>query len=107
MLGLLLIYFIGKTFYDQAGRQDRHQWGFAILGVVTYYFGTFLAGIVLTLFFDVWGNSSIADLPDLLLGLIALPFGILSCVILYFYLERQPKRKKKIDENILDELEGL
>lgn len=54
MLALILIYFAGKAFYDLAGKHGKHQWGFAILGVASYYggiiFGGFLLGIVLEIF---------------------------------------------------------
>ncbi len=35
MIELVLIFFVGKAFYDLAGRHKKHQWGFAILG--SYY----------------------------------------------------------------------
>jgi hypothetical protein len=35
MLGLILIYFVGKAFYDLAGLHGKSQWGFAILGIVS------------------------------------------------------------------------
>ena len=47
MLGLILIYFIGKRFQDLAKTYDNHKWGFAIAGVATYYIGTFIAGILI------------------------------------------------------------
>ena len=34
MLGLLLIYFIGKYFYDLAAEFEKNKWLYAILGVV-------------------------------------------------------------------------
>ncbi|TDN87659.1 hypothetical protein DET49_111107 [Salegentibacter sp. 24] len=37
MLGLLLLYWIGKYHYRLAGEYDKSQWGFTILGIVAYY----------------------------------------------------------------------
>ena len=84
MLGLLLIYFLGKKFYELAHEFDRSRWGFAILGVVVYYLGTFLAGVVLVLF----GGSSLDNVPDIVISLISIPFGLLAAWILYRMLER-------------------
>ena len=38
MLGLLLIYWIGKKYYELATEHNRSPWGYAILGVFVYYF---------------------------------------------------------------------
>ena len=105
MLGLLLIYFIGKRFYDLAGKHDKNQWGFAIFGVIAYYFGTFIAGILLAIYYEYYSSNYIEDMSDVALGLIALPFGLLSCVILYIVLEKQWQRKPSVSSNydILDE----
>jgi hypothetical protein len=37
MLGLILIYFIGRSFYRLADYYNRSKWGFAILGIAVYY----------------------------------------------------------------------
>ncbi len=44
MLGLFLLYFIGKIFYQLAEAHNKNKWVFAILGVIAYYAGTFLGG---------------------------------------------------------------
>ncbi|MEZ5038732.1 MAG: hypothetical protein R2828_02535 [Saprospiraceae bacterium] len=104
MLGLLLIYFIGKNFYDLAGKFNKNQWGFAIAGVVAYYLGTFIGGIVLAICFDLFGGTSIDEMNNFVLNLIALPFGILACLGLYLLLERNWERKRiQINLDILDE----
>lgn len=101
MLGLILIYFIGKAFYDLAGNYGKHQWGFAILGVVTYYAGTFVGGFLLGLFaIDFVMNSN-----DLVVGLIALPIGLAFCLTLYLILKNTWKKSvpgSKSTEDILD-----
>jgi hypothetical protein len=47
MLGLVFIYFIGRYYYKLAENHNRSKWGFAVLGVATYYGGTFAAGALL------------------------------------------------------------
>jgi len=61
MLGLLLIYFIGKYFYDLAILHEKSKWGWAVIGVVSYYAEGFIlafglgmiAELVSPVFFDV------------------------------------------------------
>lgn len=103
MLGLLLIYFIGRKFYDLAGVYDKSQWGYAVLGVLSYYFGTFIAGILLVIFSDLFGLASIEEINDFVLSLVALPFGLLACWGVYLLLEKN-WTKEKVDDNpdILD-----
>lgn len=95
MLGLLLIYFVGKAFYDLAQEHRKSRWGFAILGIVAYYAGTFIAGIFITILAELQVTDFFNDLPELALGFIALPFGILACWAFYRILENhwgnQPK----------------
>ena len=92
MLGILLIYFIGKRFYNLAQEWNKNKWLFAILGVVTYYAGMaivlFLTGILMA--FGIL--SSLENLPDMTLGIMAIPFGLLSCWGLYAILKRSWSR---------------
>jgi hypothetical protein len=37
MLGILLFYFIGKSFYKLAEIYDKSKWTFAVLGVATFF----------------------------------------------------------------------
>jgi len=102
MLGLVLIYFIGRTFYKLAGKYGKSEWGFAILGVVTYYAGTFILGIVLAII----APNTIDEMNNLLLGLIALPFGLLACFILHFILNKHWEKQAGLSKNRLKSLES-
>lgn len=104
MIGLVLIYFMGKAFYDLAAEYDRSMWGFAILGVVTYYFGTFIGGIVLVIAFELWSTTPIESLSEFTIGVMALPFGLLACAGLYFLLKRIWSKKPTFDPNIIDKI---
>src|SRR5690349_14127334 len=106
MIGLLLLYFIGKAFYELAHEHDRSRWGFAILGVVSYYAGTFIGGIILALIYELGFSSSIEDINDILLGVLALPFGLLMCWGFYHILKRSWSRSaansNPISSEVLD-----
>ncbi len=104
MFGLLLVYFIGKSYYHLARIYDKNKWVYAILGILSYYMGAFLGGILIAILaligkFDITGTS------DTLLGLMALPIGILSCWGLYKLLEKQWSKEPTFyrDGSILDE----
>jgi len=107
MLGLILIYFIGKKFYELAEEYEKHKWGLGILGVVIYYAGSIISvlliGVILALsgssFFE---NSNSSN--DLVAGLIGLPFGLLSCYILYMYLEKKWKKEIVPTESLIDQI---
>lgn len=88
MVGLLLLYFVGKAFYALSERHNRSKWGFAILGVGSYYLGTFIGGFVVAILYEVVLEQSIDDMNDMLLGLMALPFGVLACWGFYKILEK-------------------
>src|SRR5690242_12351360 len=104
MIGLLLIYWIGKAFYDLAGLNGKSQWGFAIFGVVVYYAGSFLGGIALAIFSLSVLEISIEGTSEILLGILAIPFGLLATWALYKLLQRpwENKPKRMVSDDILD-----
>jgi hypothetical protein len=93
MLGLFILYFLGKKFYELADEYDKNKWGFAILGVITYYGGAFVFGIVLGVLELLTETTWIETKSDLVLGLIAMPFGLLACYGLYYFLEKTWKKE--------------
>ena len=103
MLGLLLLYFIGKSFYKLAEEFGRNKWGYTILGVVTYYAGIVVFQVIVALFYELVLLESIDDLNEILLSVISIPFGLLACWGLNFYLKKQWNQKKShSDSELLD-----
>lgn len=90
MIGLVLIYFVGKAFYELAHDYDRSAWGFAVLGVISYYGGQFFGQFVLVFFLTLSG--SLLDINEFLLSIMALPFGVLICWGFYQILKRSWSR---------------
>ncbi|MGJ8593452.1 MAG: hypothetical protein ACSHXF_12950 [Aquaticitalea sp.] len=90
MLGLIFLHFIGKYFYKLAEEFNRNKWLFAILGIVIYYIGTFIGGIILGLLDEFvelgfnWDNN-------VALALVVLPFGLGATYLFYYILKRQWK----------------
>ena len=103
MLGLILIYFIGKRFQDLAKTYDKHKWGFAIAVVASYYVGTFIAGILIV-FYQELQNTNSYGTSDLSLSLLSITFGLGTCFGFYKILENSWKKKiKKFNLDLLDD----
>jgi hypothetical protein len=103
MLGLFIIYFIGREFYNLAHDFDKSRWGFAILGIASYYFGTFVAGIILGVIVAFSNSNFLETTPKILINLMSLPVGLLFCWGFYKILEKQwSKKSRAIESNVLD-----
>ncbi|AFM05122.1 hypothetical protein Fleli_2769 [Bernardetia litoralis DSM 6794] len=108
MLGFVFMYFIGKYFYvlaEKAEKTKSMMWLFAILGVISYYGGTFMGGIIIGVF-AVLFDINIEYYPDFAVTLMAVPFGFLLCGGFYLILKNVWRKKEKEtlinDEDILD-----
>lgn len=102
MLGLVLLYWIGKYFYKLAEEYDKKKWSITILGIAVYYGGVFIFGFIAAILAEVFSPGYLDAFNDTLLGVIMLPFGVLSCYLLYRYLEK--KWLKEIPTNELEEI---
>jgi hypothetical protein len=90
MLSILFIYFIGKAFYTLAEEHNKHNWLFGILGVVSYYAGAFLGGILIGVIYVIQNPDGVMEeLDDRLLSLLTIPIGLLSCWLFYRILKSQ------------------
>lgn len=83
MLGLLFIYFVGKAFYDLADDYDKSRWGFAILGIVSYYLGIFCGAFLIGIVASFFWPDAIDDSSSIVWGLVGIPIGILLCWVFY------------------------
>ena len=102
LLGLILIFFVGKAFYDLAGRHDKNQWGFAILGIATYYAGIMTAGFLMGIISEL-GIFSFYDYSEPVLGIMGFPFGVLACWGTYVLLKKHWNKPKSVDAgDVLD-----
>lgn len=106
MLGLVLIYFIGKEFYNLARKFGKSEWLFAVLGVISYYLGTFIGRIVLYIGLDVLGGEPIEEIDNLIINLLAFPFGVFICWLFYYLLKNNWTKSKTVkitESDILDD----
>ncbi|MDP2174568.1 MAG: hypothetical protein Q8K70_01515 [Bacteroidota bacterium] len=88
MIGLFLIYFIGRTYAELAKIYNKNKWLYAILGIVIYYAGTFLLGIIIVILSNVYPNLNNLLSNEFSLTLIGIPFGLISCWVFYKILKR-------------------
>ena len=104
MLGIILLFWIGKKFFKLAENYEKSKWGFTILGIVTYYAGTLLFAVILLVLVEVFSSGYLDDVNDRVIDLICMPFGLLSCYILYKYLD---KIWKKNDPRVINNIEQI
>lgn len=98
MLGLVFIYFVGKTYYELAVLHRKSAWGFAILGVVSYYGGIIVGAFMIGLTLELVSPGTINDNNDSYYGLLGIPVGLLVCWGLYKYLQKNWGKPKEREE---------
>ena len=104
MLGILLIYFIGKQFYELAQDFDKNKWLFGIIGVIAYYaVGFVLVFIIAFLDYTVfeWGFDWESRFG---MNLLVIPFGLLGDWLLYTLLKNRWKNSVVL---VKDEIQDI
>lgn len=104
MIGIILLYWIGKYFYKLAETFEKSKWGYAILGIITYYGSIVLIGIVIGILFEVISPGAIDGINETLLGILMLPFGILSCYLLYKFLEKKWEKQQPNPVELINDI---
>lgn len=106
MLGLILIYWIGKSFYKLAEQYGKSEWGYAILGVIVFYAGQILLGILALAFMGF--EEALDGSADMALNLFGIVVGGLVCWGFYTFLSNRWKNAPAkttydpINDDILD-----
>ncbi|MDT7833109.1 hypothetical protein RQM59_12000 [Flavobacteriaceae bacterium S356] len=99
ILGILVIILIAQKFFILAGEYKRNKWIYAIIGVATYYIGTFIAAFIYgAIYFVMDPEASDESVDTFLSGLILVGFGLLSCALLYNIFKRNWERAKRMKE---------
>ncbi len=105
MLGLLLLYFVGKHFSDLAQKYGKNKWLYAILAIVVYYGTTIVFGFLYGLIAALTNNLSMLEIPDLVIGLMVLPFGLLALWLMSRYLNKKWSADIKVKNvDLLDDI---
>jgi hypothetical protein len=102
MIALVLLYFAGKAFYDLAGKHGKHQWGFAILGVASYYGGVLLGGVILGIVLEIYSPGYVETANETMLSIMMIPIGVLTCYLTYILLKKNWSKPKEVTRVTLD-----
>lgn len=102
MLGLILIYLVGKKFYELAFEYNKSRWGYAIAGVVSYYAGYLLSVLIIATIVEINNPGYITDSNELIFSVLGIPFGALICWAFYRMLEKNWSKDKSAQPNTLD-----
>jgi hypothetical protein len=98
MIGIFLIYWIGRKYYDLAMRHSRSAWGYAILGVVIYYSMQFFLGIFLGLMFPE-GMTNLDNSSKTVLNLLGIPIGLGAWWGIFIYLRNKWEATEENNSN--------
>ena len=99
MLGILLLFFIGKYFYELAQDYEKQRWLFGILGIVSYYVGTIIAAFVLLIF-----DETIFDSNSFISTLMVIPFGIAFAYLFYYLLKQNWEKHAEAKKEEIDDI---
>jgi len=103
MLGILLIFFIGKHFYKLAEQFNQNKWLYAILAVVIYYAAGVVYVVVLAVLDDLFGFGIDWD-NAIALEYLAIPIGLAADYGFHILL------KKKWEKSVIiikDEIQDI
>lgn len=92
MLAILLIYFIGKRFYDLSVEYNQNKWLYAILSVIIYYGAGFVFGIIIAILDLYVFDWEIDWDSNYGINLLGLPVGLLAVWGFYVILENRWKK---------------
>lgn len=103
MLEIIIIYFIGKYFYRLAETYGQNKWLFAVLGVITYFVGAAIGGVILFLL-DMQFELGIDWESKFLLTFLLLPFAVATCYLLHYLLKRSWEKSVVIVEDEIQDI---
>tara|TARA_B100000508_G_scaffold55003_3_gene42737 strand:+ start:116395 stop:116703 length:309 start_codon:yes stop_codon:yes gene_type:complete len=102
MLGIVFIYFLGRSYFRLADEHNRSKWLWGVLGVVFFYALQVLLGLIIGLTAYRWSMYN-----EVALNFIGIGFGLLGSIGIYHLLKYNWSKNKIVntDSEILDDLE--
>jgi hypothetical protein len=91
MLLIVLLIYIGRAFYMLANQHNKNGWVFTVLGIVAFFGGLILGGVILAIAFELLSETSIGEFSDNTIGYMAMPFGLIACWLTHLFLRRRWK----------------
>ena len=94
-MGIILIIFIGKYYYELAkNNNQKNAWLYAVLGIALYYGFVFIGAFIVASVLATYSPSTFYNMSDTVLGLTGIPFGLIAMWVGYRLLKMRFERKK-------------
>jgi uncharacterized membrane protein len=91
MMSLIFILFVARAFYFMAEHYRKNKWGYAVLGVISFY-GSAIAVTILLM------GAGVND--QFLITVISSPVGLVTCRLTYVYLRKQWRQPPDATKNM-------
>jgi hypothetical protein len=105
MIGLVILYFIAKWLYNLAKTHNKaNAWLYGVLAIVTYYGISILAGVIIAIMLIAADSNMLETTSgELIISLIAIPFGVGGVALLHYLLKRSWSKQESPEDQILDD----
>ncbi len=105
MLEIIAVIFIGKYFFKLAETYEKSKWGYAILGIVTFYATVFITGFIYAMFY-ISSNpyATEDDISTIVITLLSIPIGLGVTYLLYYLLEKSWKKNFTNEKPSIDDI---
>jgi len=104
MLGLILVFFVGRAFYNLAKEFNKTPWLYVIIGIGSYYLGIIIYSLAVGLLVGIFNPDLLEGSFSIVIGLTAIPFGVLACYLYYSMLKKdwskRPKSSVELDQYV-------
>ncbi len=108
MLGIIILIVVGRQFYELAKKYEQNTaWVYPILGIVSYYAGGFIGGVIIAIFLELTGSGSIELMSDITLTILSIVLGALSCWGFYQLLKKSWKKKFEEQERLKPKISDI
>lgn len=97
MLGIIIIYWIGRKYYDLAVRCNKSPWSWAIYAILIFYGSQIMFGVLVALF----SPETNFETNEVILNILGIAISGIVWFSVYKLLE---KRWEKIDPNTYEDL---
>lgn len=103
MLEILLVIYIGRWFFNLAQKHNKNKWLVGILGALSFYAFILISGFLMGIIFAAIEYNAFFELPDIVIGILCIPFGLLGTWGLYRILKSNWERQPLASERVIDD----
>ncbi|MFT6244027.1 MAG: protein-S-isoprenylcysteine O-methyltransferase Ste14 [Salibacteraceae bacterium] len=107
MLGLLIIYWVGKWYFTLAEKHNKSKWLYAVLGALVYVTILITSPFLVVLIAFLVGADGTLELPQITLSLMGILIGLIATWALRAILKRQWENTLEAPEGELLDDRGI